>query len=687
MNNQPVTSKLKAHHLTKKAIIYLRQSSSGQVKNNLESQKLQYALVDRAKALGFSQVQVIDIDLGASASVGSRQRPGFQQLLTSVAVGDVGIIFSRELSRLSRSDKDWCHMMEICQLFGTLIGDDVNIYDPADYDDQLILGIKCTINVAELNILRMRLLQGKEAKAKRGELFAIVAPGYVRDGNSIIKDPNIRVQEAIALIFKKFQQFGSIRQTYRWFMDHHIELPVNKSAGGQTEITWKLPAQTFIPCVLHHPIYAGVYVYGRRVIKTVFEQGEIKKRQEAYRSPEQATVFIKDHHEGYIHWETYLSNQKMIENNGTNFQPDEAMLAVRQGHGLLCGLLRCKRCGHKLQVRYWGKSGTIPRYLCRGHYGTAGASYCIGFGGKKADQCIEQEVLRMISPVGVQASLKAIEMCDSQQNDQLKALNRQLQQAEYEAQRMFKQYDQVDPNNRLVADTLEQRWNEKLTSVEDIKQRISALDIMKTTLSEQEKCAITRLGQNFSDVWSHPGSDIAIKKKIIRCLIKEIIVDIDEENELLKFIIHWDGGAHSSVDIPRPLPAPLAHKTSEENIDIITKMAHRHNDTEIARVLSMLGRKTGKGNRWSKQHVGTIRRKLGIKNVPIKENHTILNMSEAARYCGVSNSTLIQLINKKILPADQVVQFAPFEIKKADLDSEPVAGIIKELKKTGKLHL
>ena len=686
MNNQPVTSKLKAHHLTKKAIIYLRQSSSGQVKNNLESQKLQYALVDKAKALGFSQVQVIDIDLGASAAVGSRQRPGFQQLLTSVAVGDVGIIFSRELSRLSRSDKDWCHMMEVCQLFGTLIGDDVTIYDPANYDDQLILGIKGTISIAELNILRMRLLQGKEAKAKRGELFGIVAPGYVRDGNSIIKDPNIRVQEAIALIFKKFQQLGSMRQTYRWFIDHHIELPVNKSTGGQVEITWKLPAQTFIPFVLHHPIYAGAYVHGRRIVKIVLEEGEIKKRQEAYRSPEEATVFIKDHHEGYIHWDIYLSNQKMIENNGTNFQADEAMLAVRQGHGLLCGLLRCKRCGHKLNVRYRGKSGTIPRYLCLGHYGSGGA-YCIGFGGKKADQCIEQEVLRMISPAGVQASLKAIEICDSQQNDQLIALNRQLQQAEYEAQRMFKQYDQVDPDNRLVADTLEQRWNEKLTSVEDIKQRISALDIMKPTLSEQDKCAITRLGQNFSDVWSHPSSDVAMKKKIIRCLIKEIIVDIDEENQLLKFIIHWDGGAHSSVDIPRPLPANLAHKTSEENIDIITKMAPRHNDTQIARVLSILGRKTGKGNCWNKENVGTARRKLGIKNVPFKKDDTILNMSEAVRYCGVSNSTLMKLINEKILPADQVVQFAPFEIKKADLDSEPVAGIIKELKKTRKLHL
>ena len=330
-----ISSKINSNHLAKKAIVYLRQSSPGQVKNNLESQRLQYALVDRAKGLGFTQVQVIDSDLGASAASGSRQRPGFQQMLTSVAVGDVGIILSRELSRLSRTDKDWCHLMEVCQLFGTLIGDDETVYNPAHYDDQLVLGIKGTISVAELNVIRMRLIKGKEAKAKRGELFGTVAPGYIREGNTIIKDPNLRVREAIALVFSKFEELGSMRQTYRWFMDKSIELPVNKSTGSQLKVTWKLPAQTFIPSVLHNPVYAGAYVYGRRAVKKVFEDGEIKKRQEAHRSPDEAKVFIKDHHAGYISWETYMRYQQMIDNNGTNFQPDEAMLAVRKGHGLL----------------------------------------------------------------------------------------------------------------------------------------------------------------------------------------------------------------------------------------------------------------------------------------------------------------------------------------------------------------
>lgn len=684
--NLSIPSKINANHLAKKAIVYLRQSSPGQVKNNLESQRLQYGLVDRAKGLGFTQVQVIDIDLGASAASGSRQRPGFQQLLTSVAVGDVGIILSRELSRLSRTDKDWCHLMEVCQLFGTLLGDDEAVYDPVHYDDQLVLGIKGTISVAELNVIRTRLIQGKEAKAKRGELFCTVAPGYIREGNTIIKDPNLRVQEAITLVFSKFEELGSIRQTYRWFMENSIELPVNKSTGSQLKVTWKLPAQTFIPSVLHNPIYAGAYVYGRRAVKKVFENGEIKKRQEAYRSPDEAKVFIKDHHEGYISWETYMRYEQMIDNNGTNFQLDEAMLAVRKGHGLLAGLLRCKRCGHKLNVRYWGKAGTIPRYLCSGNY-VSGGSYCIGFGGKAADKSIEHEVLRVISPAGVQASLRAVESVGQEGQDKLQILSRQYQEAEYEAQRAFLQYDQVDPSNRLVAESLEQRWNDRLNVKGEIERRITALETKTVEISEQDRQSIIILGEDLPAIWNSQNCDLTIKKKIIRCLIKEIVVDIDEENERLNFIIHWDGGSHSAIDIPRPMPASKANKTDKEDVEIIRKMSIRYNDTEIAKVLSKLGRKTGKSNNWSKHNVGTVRRRLGIKAVKVTNDGTLFNLAEATRYCAVSNSTMMRLINENILPANQVVQFAPFEIKKSDLDSEPVSGILKVLKKTGKLYL
>ena len=686
MINHNSQAKINADHLARKAIVYLRQSSLSQVKHNIESQRLQYALTDRASQLGFKQVEIIDKDLGASAALGSRQRLGFQQLLTSVAVGDVGIILTRELSRLSRTDKDWCHLMEICQLSNTLIGDDETVYDPNQFDDQLVLGIKGTISVAELNVLRMRLIQGKENKAKRGELFSVVAPGYIRDGNQIVKDPNRRVQEAVMLVFNKFHEFGSIRQTYVWFLENGIELPVNKPVGGQIQLVWKLPAQTFIPSILHNPIYAGAYVYGRRSVEKVFEQGEIRKRQSAIRTPEQAKVFIKDHHEGYISWETYLRHRRMIENNGTNFQPDEAILAVREGHGLLTGLLRCARCGHKLHVRYWGKQGTTPRYFCNGDYTSAG-HYCISFGGSTADKRIAGEVLQVISPEGVAASVRAIEELSNSHSDHQQALQRQLQQVEYEAQRAFLQYDQADPSNRLVVDTLEQRWNEKLEQVEQVKSTLYAVQAVPPTLSEKNKQSIIELGKHFADTWHQPECPMVLKKNIIRCLIKEIVVDVDKEKQLLNFIIHWQGGSHSSLTIPRPLPANQAHKTATEDLELIQRMAPRYSDSEVAMVLSKLGRKTGKGNRWTKSSVSIIRRKHGIKPASKTQDDGILNMTQAKRYCGVSDSTLMRLINANILPAEQVAPFAPYEIKQTDLDGEPVSTILKVLKKTGKLML
>jgi DNA invertase Pin-like site-specific DNA recombinase len=677
-------NKIQAEHLARTAMVYLRQSSPGQVKHNTESRRLQYALAQRASALGFERVQTIDCDLGLSATLGS-QRPGFQQLLSTVAMGDVGIVFSRELSRLSRTDKDWCHLMEMCQLFNTLIADEETVYDPNHTDDQLVLGIKGTLSVAEMNILRLRMQRGKEAKAKRGELFCTIAPGYVHDGVRLVKDPNVRVQEIIALVFEKFLELGSIRQTYRWFLDNHIEVPTNKSLGGKLGITWKLPAQTFIPSVLHNPIYAGAYAYGRRPVEKIVEAGVIRKRQRAVQRAEHTPILIKNAHEGYIDWDAYTRVQAMADHNGTNFRADEATLAAREGGGLLTGLLRCARCGHKLQVRYWGKQGTTPRYLCHGDYQGSGR-YCIGFGGKSVDRFIANEICALLAPQGVRASLLALEKIAASSGQQTKALERQLEQAQYEADRAGAQYDQCDPNNRLVAGTLEQRWNEKLTKVAELTCAVEAAGVEQYAVTAADRQAILALGERFGEAWNHPRCDNRLKKRLVRTLIKEIIADIDEPQQQLKFIVHWHGGAHTLLRLPRPLPAGKAHKTAEEDCELIRKMAVRYSDAEIAQVLSKHGRKTGKGNRWTQSSVGLVRRKLGIKPAPSKDPN-LLNLVQAQKYLNVSDSTLMRLIQNRLLPATQLAPFAPYEINKADLDSELIAGIVKALKSTGKLIL
>jgi DNA invertase Pin-like site-specific DNA recombinase len=474
MNPHESVQKLTPAHLARKAIVYLRQSSLQQVKHNKESQRLQYALADKAKALGFNHVEVIDCDLGASAGPGARPREGFKQLLASVAMGDVGIVLSRELSRLSRTDKDWCHLLELCQLFNILIADADHLYDLNLLDDQLVLGIKGTLSVVELKVLKLRLLQGMQEKAKRGELVRLLAPGYVCDlAGQIVKDPNLRVQEAIELVFKKFRDLGSIRQTYRWFHEENIELPVNKALGGRFQLIWKLPAQSFVSDVLHNPLYAGAYVYGRRPSEVVVKAGQVVKRQGCPRPAEAATVFIQDHHPSYISWADYQRNQQLMRANAGNFDRDDSVMAVRAGHGLLTGLLRCARCGRKLHIRYWGKQGTAARYLCDGEFPTGGR-YCLGFGGLSVDKRVSEQILRALSPLGVAASVAAIEQLNAADSDRGDALARQLQQLQFEAQRAFDQYNQAEPANRLVAEVLEQRWNEKLEAVDQLKVELDS---------------------------------------------------------------------------------------------------------------------------------------------------------------------------------------------------------------------
>src|SRR5205823_5524302 len=452
--------KVKPEHLARKAIVYLRQSSDKQVRQNLESQRLQYEVAERIRSLGWRHVEIIDSDLGSSAGMASARRKGFERVLSSVALGEVGIVGSRDVSRLSRTDKDWCRLLEVCQIFGTLIADEQQIYDLNYLDDQLVLGIKGTLSVVELKVLRQRMHAGQESKARRGELFKRLPVGYALDlAGKAVLHPDQRVCEAIRLVFLKFRERWSIRQTFLWFRDHDIELPANPIQG--TRLVWKVPTQALVREILVSPFYAGAYVWGRRPMETVLVDGHLKKRQTSLRPAENCRVFIRDHHEGYIDWAIYEENQRVLRRNSVNWQGDESMAAIRAGQGLLVGLLRCGHCGRKLQVRYWGGRGTNARYLCKGEFDDGGR-YCIGFGGASVDRRLSKELLKVISPLGVEASLRALDELSVGDAAQRIALASKLEQLEYEARKAFEQYDSVDARNRLVASELERRWNEKL---------------------------------------------------------------------------------------------------------------------------------------------------------------------------------------------------------------------------------
>ncbi len=594
---EPLHHKVQPQHLARKAVVYLRQSTSQQVARNQESQKLQYAMIDRARKLGWQTIDVVDTDLGSSAAVGSARREGFERVMASVALGEVGIVLSREVSRLSRTDRDWCRLLEVCQVFDTLIGDEDHIYELGNLDDQLVLGIKGTLSVVELKILRMRMLQGQEEKARRGELLKRLPVGYQKGGASgkVTLDPDRRIREAISLIFKKFREVRTARQTFRWFRDHDIELPANEAQGPR--IAWRIPTQGFIRDVLTNPFYGGAYVWGRRPVETVVVDGQVRKRQGRRRRAEQCRVFLPDHHEGYITWETYQENQRMMQRNSLKIKADESVGSARCGQGLLSGLLRCRRCGRKLHVRYWGRRGTAARYLCKGDF-DAGGEYCLGFGGGMVDRLFSQKILEVVHPLGAEASLRAIEQSNTFEDSELQSLERQREQLAYEARRAREQYDAVDARNRLVAADLERRWNDKLELLEATTARITDLAHRRQRLSSEQEEQIRFLGRHFEEIWHSDACPVELKKEIIRAVIEEVIVDLDPEANRFKFVIHWKGGCHSELSMRKADPG-TAQRTPMEALEILRSMAVRYGDDQIASVLNRLGYRTGKGMRWN----------------------------------------------------------------------------------------
>jgi DNA invertase Pin-like site-specific DNA recombinase len=666
--------KIKPEHLARKAIVYLRQSSEKQVRQNLESQRLQYEVAERIRALGWKQVEIIDCDLGSSAAMAAARREGFERVLSAVALGEIGIVGSRELSRLSRTDKDWCRLLEVCQIFGTLLADEQQVYDLNYLDDQLVLGIKGTLSVVELKILRQRMQAGQESKARRGELFKRLPVGFVRDlTGKVVLDPDHRVGEAIRLLFVKFRERWSVRQTFQWFRDHDIELPANPILG--TRIIWKIPTQSLVRDILVNPFYAGAYVWGRRPVTTLLVEGRLKKRQCATRRAEDCRVFIPDHHVGYIDWATYEENRRMIGRNSVNWQGNESMAAIRAGQGLLVGLLRCGHCGRKLHVRYWGGRGTNARYLCKGDYDDGG-QYCLGFGGAAVDRRLGQELLSVISPLGVDASLRALEEMSVGDAAQRIALSSKLDQLEYEAKKAFEQYDTVDARNRLVAGELERRWNEKLEEIETVKQRLAGLNEKRYSLSGEEEARIRSMGENFAEVWENDLCPPALKKMIFRTAMEEIIVRTDAEKKNLEFTIHWKGGTHTQLAMERPRSATET-ATPMEALDVIRRMAVRHGDDQIASVLNRLGYSTGKGKRWNQTRVHTARRNHSItgqkRALPDPER---VSLNQAARICGVSHRTIERLVEAGLLKREQATTRAPWEILRADLEAEPIRSII-----------
>jgi DNA invertase Pin-like site-specific DNA recombinase len=436
-------TKITPEHLARSAIVYIRQSSPQQVTHNLESKRRQYGLVERGRQLGWHEVQVIDDDLGRSGD-GGAVRAGFETLLEAICEGRVGAVLSIEASRLARNGREWHTLLEFCGIVDTLIVDEEGIYDPSLPNDRLLLGMKGTMSEMELSILRQRAGEARKQKARRGELFANVAVGYLKtEDDRIEKEPDRRVQEAIALVFQKFTELQSARQVFLWMTQQGILLPAVTYVTNKRSFEWKAPVYRTVHHILTNPVYSGAYAFGRRIVQVRIENGRKRTVRNRIRHWKDWDVLIKDHHEGYISWAEFERNQRLLADNA-NRRSNMGRGSVRRGEALLAGLFRCARCGKKLQVSYTGDPPK-QRYVCPGPNNDTWRDKCFAFGGLRADRAIAQEVMDRLQPLGIEAALAAINDQEKEQSAKRRQLDNALEQARFEAARAHRQYDQVDP--------------------------------------------------------------------------------------------------------------------------------------------------------------------------------------------------------------------------------------------------
>jgi DNA invertase Pin-like site-specific DNA recombinase len=598
-------TKITPDHLARGAFIYIRQSTADQLANNQESRRRQYGLVDRARVLGWTDVRVIDDDLGRSGSGVSR--PGFERLLAAICEGQVGAVFAIEASRLARNGRDWHTLIEFCGLVGTLIVDEDGIYEPRHPNDRLLLGMKGTMSELELSILRARSMEALKQKARRGELFFTVAVGYVKAGRDKIEmDPDLRVREAIRLVFTRFAEMQSIRQVFLSLRAERITLPYsNNKSPGQPQILWKLPVYATVNNILTNPVYAGAYAFGRTGSRTMIENGRKRILRGFRKNRCDWEVLLIDHHEGYLSWADYERNQQLIADNA-NGKGMMVRGAVRKGEALLVGLMRCGHCGRRLQVSYNGANGDIGRYNCDAVRANPGADPCISFGALRVDQAVGAEILRVLQPIGIEAAMRAITDREQQAGDKQRQVELALEQARYEAARAHRQYDAVDPDNRLVAAELERRWNAALANVRALEDELEALVRQQpAALSAEERQRLLRMGGDLEEAWYHPEATAVTRKRIIRVVLREVVARV--EGDQIQLLLHWQGGDHTRLTVRKNRRGQTRWTVETETVDLIRACARLMPDKDIAGLLNRIGKRTGRQNGWTQSRVRGFR--------------------------------------------------------------------------------
>jgi DNA invertase Pin-like site-specific DNA recombinase len=672
-----MSEKVKSQHVGRKALLYVRQSSTYQVHHNLESQKLQYAMDQRLRTLGWRDIEVIDEDLGRSAA-GTTIRSGFERMVTQVCMGKIGAVAAREVSRFARNSRDWQQLVEVCRMVDTLLVDQETIYDPRQSNDRLLLGLKGSLNEYELDLLRQRSQEARREKARRGELIVGAPVGYVKTEDRLEKDPDRRIQEAVLSVFGKFAELGSVRQTLMWFLENDLQLPVQTANG---DACWKRPRYANVHRILTNPAYGGAYAYGRTEHSTRYEEGK-PRRASRRKARDEWLALIPNTHEGYISWERFEEIQRAIGGNVRGFGQSGA---VQGGSALLSRLLRCRRCGRKLSVQYTGRHQDVVRYCCIRGYLDNGQLKCIAFGGRSVDEAISRQLLRVVGPAAVESAVMASEEEARQRDEVLEALRRDLEAAQYAAQRAQKQYDRADPENRLVADELERRWNVTLQQVRELEARIDQHTHTNKNTIVPAREEFLELATELENVWNSPTADARLKKRVVRTLIHEIVTDVDPAAGEVILVIHWKGGVHTELRLPRRRRGHSSGHTSKEIVDAVRILARTCSDDMIAGILNRNRLVTGRGNRWTRELVTSLRSKSQIPCYRSENSNEWLTLTKAAQSLGISPITLRLAVERGEIVAEHPLQDGPWIFSRTDLESEAAKQLVRRVQRSS-LH-
>jgi excisionase family DNA binding protein len=668
-------SKVSSSHLERDAFVYVRQSTLTQVREHTESLERQYELAFRAQALGWAprQVVIVDDDLGRSGAE-STMREGFKNLVADVGLGRVGIILGIEVSRLARNNADWYQLLDLCAVTDTLIADGDGLYHPADFNDRLVLGLKGTMSEAELHLIRHRLTAGLRHKAAKGELRQGVPVGFVYDeGDHVVLDPNEAVIEVIATVFRRFDELGSARQVMLSLRGDGVLIPRRRS--GARRVTWVPATYPAVHDFLTNPAYAGAFVFGRtRTDKRVDASGRLVARTRTL-SKEQWSVLIPDHHPGFVTWERFCAIQDQLR---ANWRPPRGHGggAVREGTALLQGLIRCGRCGRMMQTAYSGTKGNCPRYACARAAQLYGSDrHCQSLGGRRLEQRVLDEVFAVLEPASLAATAHALGHAEAQYRQRLAVFELAVERARFDADRARRQFDAVEPENRLVARTVERAWEAALVAQRQAEADLAAQRARQPTrLSDDEIVWLSRAGADVRAVFNAPTTTWRQRKQLLRAVIAEVVVTVRLEDREADVTILWEGGATSTFALALNKTGGHFRTTDEDTVALVRRLAEHYDDKTIAAVLAKQGRRTGTGLTFTRSRVTSLRASYGIPVfAPADISHSdddgevgVVSIYQAEKMLGVDKSTIYRWLADGFITGEQLTPGSPWRLRITD---------------------